>query len=286
MCVLRRARLSEGAHRCGEQVRPPRRAGPGDQLVSLQRRRLGPSALLVLCHATGDPLPVTSDGNLLRLHRALIRFADLPADALDVAALRGPVGHGTRGPVSMVGHGAPLVMEHHTTLSVGLAGRCPTTHLGRRAPTRDATRRYDYAVTGECQGVHACRPLASDKHRRVAARTQACTCPRRPEAPCCQPEPRWRERQRQPSHSSPPTLRRRRVQGCLRATLDAAPGRLAPFVPGRVPGRSRRGTGSTRSAAGSRTSRAARATVPRAATVAHPPSGDLERHAQGKGYTR
>ena len=30
----------------------------------------------MLCHTTGDALPVTCDGNLLRVHRALIRFAD------------------------------------------------------------------------------------------------------------------------------------------------------------------------------------------------------------------
>jgi hypothetical protein len=144
MFVLR-ADVAEGAHRSGEEVWQPRRAGrrggSAHRPNSLQRRRLGPSAFPVLCHATGDPLPVTSDGNLLRLHRALIRFADLSADALDVAALRGPVGHRTRGLVPMVGHGAPLVMEHHTTLSVGLADRCAATLSGATALVVPATQR-------------------------------------------------------------------------------------------------------------------------------------------------
>ena len=69
-------------------------------------RPSGLSVFLVPCDATGDPLPVTCDGNLLRTHRARIHFVDFPADALDVAALRRPVGHGTRGLVSMVGHAA------------------------------------------------------------------------------------------------------------------------------------------------------------------------------------
>jgi hypothetical protein len=43
------------------------------------------------------------------MHRARIRFVDIPADALDVAALRGTVRHGTRGLVSMVGHAGPLL---------------------------------------------------------------------------------------------------------------------------------------------------------------------------------
>jgi hypothetical protein len=64
------------------------------------------SVFLVLCDATGDSLPVTSDGNLLRTHRAGIHFVDLPANALDIAALRRPVGQGTCGLVSMVGHAA------------------------------------------------------------------------------------------------------------------------------------------------------------------------------------
>src|SRR4051812_3912375 len=109
MRVLRRARLAEGRHRPAS--RADSHAALGDAAVGAQApvataTPLGPSALLALCHATGDPLPVTCDGNLLLVHRALIRFADLPADALDVAALRGPVSHGTRRPVSMVGHGA------------------------------------------------------------------------------------------------------------------------------------------------------------------------------------
>jgi hypothetical protein len=46
--------------------------------------------LFVLCGATLDPLSVMCDGNFLRAHRARIGFVDIAADALDVAALRGP----------------------------------------------------------------------------------------------------------------------------------------------------------------------------------------------------
>jgi hypothetical protein len=67
------------------------------------------SVFLVLCDATGDPLPVTCDGDLLRTHRSRIHLVDPPTDALDVAALRRPVGHRTRGLVSMVGHDGPLL---------------------------------------------------------------------------------------------------------------------------------------------------------------------------------
>jgi hypothetical protein len=60
----------------------------------------------MLSHAAGDPLPVTFKRQLFRTDRARIRFLYLLADALDVAAFRGSVGHGTRGLVSMVGHAA------------------------------------------------------------------------------------------------------------------------------------------------------------------------------------
>ena len=77
----------------------------------------------VLSHAAGDPLPVPFKGQLLCTNRTRIRFFDNLADALDVAALRGSVGHGTRGLVSMVRHAAGSSrMEHHVTLAVGLAG--------------------------------------------------------------------------------------------------------------------------------------------------------------------
>jgi hypothetical protein len=79
------------------------------------------SVFLVLCGATGDPLPVTCDGNLLFTHRARIDFVDVSADALDVDALRRPVGHGTRGLVSMVGHTArSSLMKRHVTLPDGV----------------------------------------------------------------------------------------------------------------------------------------------------------------------
>jgi hypothetical protein len=95
--------------------------------------------LLVLCHASGDLLPVTGEGDFLGIHGAFVRFAEIPTDALDVAAHRGAVSHGTRGLVSMVGHGARSSRgEHHTTLSVGLAGRCAATFSGA-APRRRST---------------------------------------------------------------------------------------------------------------------------------------------------
>src|SRR5829696_2809833 len=85
--------------------------------------RLGSSVCLVLCHATGDPLPMVCDGNLLRTHRAGIRFDDIPTDALDVAALRGPMGHGTRWLVSMVGHAAPSSRDGASRDAVGRCSR-------------------------------------------------------------------------------------------------------------------------------------------------------------------
>jgi hypothetical protein len=95
----------------------------------------------VLFHASGDLLAVTGDGNLLGLHGALIRFAEIPTDALYVAALRDPVSHGTRRLVSMVGHSARSSRgEHHTTLSVGLAGRCAATLSGATPLVVPATR--------------------------------------------------------------------------------------------------------------------------------------------------
>jgi hypothetical protein len=42
--------------------------------------------LLVRDHASGDLLPVTGDGDLLGLHGALVRFAEIPTDALHFAA--------------------------------------------------------------------------------------------------------------------------------------------------------------------------------------------------------
>ena len=82
-------------------------------------RRLGLSVLFVLCHALGDPLPATCDGSLLGSHRARIRVVGIPANALDVAALRGAVGQGTRGLVSMVGHAARF---SHQLVAVGSVG--------------------------------------------------------------------------------------------------------------------------------------------------------------------
>jgi hypothetical protein len=67
---------------------------------------LGASAFHVVLYAAGDPLPVTFKGQLLRTDRARIRILYVLADALDVAALRGSAGHGTRGLVSMVRHAA------------------------------------------------------------------------------------------------------------------------------------------------------------------------------------
>ena len=67
---------------------------------------LGASPFHALPNAAGDPLPVTFKGQLLRTDRARIRFLYILADALDVAALRRSVGHGTRGLVSMVRHAA------------------------------------------------------------------------------------------------------------------------------------------------------------------------------------
>src|SRR5215212_8948537 len=61
------------------------------------------------------------DGNLLRTHRAGIRFDDIPTDALDVAALRGPMGHGTCWLVSMVGD---AVHSSRDGASRDALGRC------------------------------------------------------------------------------------------------------------------------------------------------------------------
>jgi hypothetical protein len=61
---------------------------------------------VVRCRAGGDPLPVTLEGHVLRMDRARMRFVDILADALDVAALRGSVGYGTRGSGWTVRHAA------------------------------------------------------------------------------------------------------------------------------------------------------------------------------------
>jgi hypothetical protein len=92
----------------GRDLSREKRAFPAS-LLWIQRSRLALSVLPMLCNATRDPLTVSCNGNLLRAQRARIRFVDIPAHALDVAALRGTVRHGTRGLVSMVGHGGPLL---------------------------------------------------------------------------------------------------------------------------------------------------------------------------------